>query len=82
MFYTHIILGGIALLIGWLQFNKKLRLKNVSVHKSIEKIYVISVLLCAISGFYIGYFATGGIIAKTGFMTMAVACNDELNYSY
>ena len=23
MFYTHIVLGGIALLIGWLQFNKK-----------------------------------------------------------
>lgn len=73
MFYTHIVLGGIALLIGWLQFNKKLRLKNVSLHKSIGKIYVISVLLSAISGFYIGYFATGGIIAKTGFMTMAVA---------
>ena len=73
MFYTHIILGGIALLIGWLQFNKKLRLKNIKLHKNLGKIYVISVLLSAISGFYIGYFATGGIIAKSGFMTMALA---------
>ena len=73
MFYTHIVLGGIALLIGWLQFNKKLRLKNLALHKSIGKIYVISVLLSAISGLYIGYFATGGIIAKSGFITMAVA---------
>lgn len=73
MFYTHIILGGIALFIGWLQFNKKLRLKNINLHKKIGKIYVISVLLSGLSGFYIGYFATGGIIAKSGFMTMAAA---------
>ena len=73
MFYTHIVLGGIALLIGWLQFNKKLRLKNINLHKKIGKTYVIAVLLSALSGLYIGYFATGGIIAKSGFMTMALA---------
>ncbi|MBU3012775.1 DUF2306 domain-containing protein [Polaribacter vadi] len=73
MFYIHIILGGIALCIGWLQFNKKFRNKNLKLHKNIGKIYVISVLLSAVSGLYIGYFATGGIIAKSGFMTMAVA---------
>lgn len=73
MFYTHIVLGAIALLIGWLQFNKKLRLNNINLHKKIGKIYVLSVLLSAISGLYIGYFATGGIIAKAGFMSMAVA---------
>jgi uncharacterized membrane protein len=73
MFYTHIILGGSALLIGWLQFNKKLRLKNIDLHRKIGKIYILSVLLSGFTGFYIGYFATGGIIAKSGFMTMAVA---------
>jgi uncharacterized membrane protein len=73
MFYTHIILGGIALLIGWLQFNKKLRLKNINLHRKIGKVYILSVLLSGITGFYIGYFATGGIIAKSGFMTMAAA---------
>ncbi|KGL64218.1 conserved hypothetical membrane protein [Polaribacter sp. Hel1_85] len=72
MFYTHIIFGGIALLIGWLQFNKKLRLKNISFHKKVGKIYVISALLSSFSGFYMGYFATGGIIAKSGFMTLAI----------
>ncbi|MDD7914680.1 DUF2306 domain-containing protein [Polaribacter ponticola] len=73
MFYTHIILGGIALLIGWLQFNKKLRLKNLELHRKIGKIYVLSVLLSAISGLYIGFYASGGIIAKSGFITMAIA---------
>ena len=28
-FYTHIIFGGIALLIGWAQFSTKLRNKNI-----------------------------------------------------
>ena len=73
MFYIHIVFGGIALLIGWLQFNKKLRLKNMQLHRIIGKVYIFSVLLSALSGFYIGYFATGGIIAKSGFMTMAAA---------
>ncbi len=72
MFYTHIVLGGIALLIGWLQFNKKLRLKNIKLHRIIGKFYVISVLLSAISGFYIGLHATGGISPKLGFTTMAL----------
>ena len=73
MFYTHIILGGIALLIGWLQFNKKLRVKNLELHRKIGKIYVVSVLLSAISGLYIGFYASGGIIAKSGFITRAIA---------
>ncbi|APZ44893.1 hypothetical protein BW723_00705 [Polaribacter reichenbachii] len=73
MFYIHIVLGGIALFIGWLQFNKKFRNKYLKRHKNIGKIYIFSVLLSSISGLYIGYFATGGIIAKSGFMTMAIA---------
>ena len=46
---------------------------DYDLHRKIGKIYVISVLLSAISGLYIGYFATGGVIAKSGFMTMAIA---------
>lgn len=72
MFYIHIILGGIALLIGWLQFNKSLRLKNIALHKTIGKLYVIACLFSAISGFYIALYATGGIISKLGFTTMAL----------
>lgn len=72
MFYTHIILGGIALLIGWLQFNKKLRLKNIELHRKIGKVYIISVLLSAISGFYIALHATGGLSPKLGFTAMAL----------
>jgi uncharacterized membrane protein len=69
-FYIHIIFGGIALIIGWSQFSKKLRLKHIQWHRVIGKIYVISVLLSALSGIYIGFFAMGGIIAATGFVSL------------
>ncbi|TVZ57062.1 putative membrane protein [Lutibacter sp. Hel_I_33_5] len=72
MFYTHIILGGIALIIGWLQFNKKLRVKKIQLHRKIGKVYVVSCLLSGISGFYIALYATGGISPKLGFASMAI----------
>ncbi len=67
-FYMHISFGGLALLVGWLQFNKRLREKYRVVHRTIGKIYVLSVWLSALGVGYIGFFAEGGIIAFLGFM--------------
>lgn len=71
-FYTHIVLGGVALLIGWIQFNAKLRLNKPYIHKFIGKTYVISVLLSSFSGFYIALFADEGLWASLGFSCLAV----------
>lgn len=71
-FYTHISLGGIALLVGWSQFSEKFRRKNLRLHRIIGKIYVVSVLLSALCGIYIGFFATGGIIPAVGFITLGI----------
>ena len=71
-FYTHIILGGVALLIGWLQFNSKLRIKNLSVHRAIGKIYIMCVLPSSLAGIGIGFFATGGFITATGFICLGI----------
>jgi CubicO group peptidase (beta-lactamase class C family)/uncharacterized membrane protein len=71
-FYTHITFGGIALLIGWLQFSKKLRKKYLNLHRWIGKIYVGSVLLSGTAGFYIALNATGGISPILGFSIGAV----------
>jgi uncharacterized membrane protein len=68
-FYGHIVLGGLALLIGWLQFSNKLRRKHIKLHRAIGKIYVISV---SISGIYIALYATGGIISILGFFTLGM----------
>ncbi len=71
-FYTHIILGGIALLIGWIQFNKKFRINNIATHKKIGKIYMICVALSAIAGMYIAFYATGGWVTSLAFITLDI----------
>jgi uncharacterized membrane protein len=71
-FYTHISLGGFALLIGWLQFVKRIRIKNVTIHKTIGKCYVITVLGSGLASLYIAYFATGGIISSLGFTSLGL----------
>lgn len=71
-FYTHISLGGLALLIGWTQFNESLRKKNLNLHRNLGKVYIISVLFSGFSALYIAYFATGGIISTLGFSCLAI----------
>ena len=56
----------------WIQFSKRMHTTYVKWHRTLGKIYVVMTLLCAISGFYIGFFATGGWIPATGFIAMAL----------
>jgi hypothetical protein len=72
-FYTHIFFGGIALLIGWLLFVRKIRVSYLSIHRNIGKVYVVSVLLASLAGIYIGFYATGGWVAATGFICLGIA---------
>lgn len=71
-FYIHISFGGIALLIGWMQFLTKLRQNKMNLHRRIGKVYVVSVLISGIMGFYIGLNATGGLSPVLGFTSMAL----------
>ncbi len=71
-FYTHIVFGGVALLVGWIQFNAKLRLNRPHIHRFIGKIYVVTVLLSSFAGFYIALFADNGLWASLGFSCLAV----------
>lgn len=71
-FYTHITLGGIALLIGWAQFNVKLRTNKLKLHRQIGKVYVTAALFSSFAGMYIALFATGGIIASLGFICLGI----------
>ena len=71
-FYTHIFFGGLSLLIGWMQFSSRLRTNNLTLHKRIGKIYLISVLFSSIAGIYIGFYATGGLISSLGFICLGI----------
>ncbi|MGS2760997.1 DUF2306 domain-containing protein [Sinomicrobium sp. M5D2P9] len=71
-FYGHIAFGGLALLVGWLQFGAKWRQRNIGLHRKIGKVYVLSVLISGLCGFFIGFYATGGIIPASGFISLSV----------
>ena len=71
-FYTHVSFGGIALLIGWSQFSKKIRDKKIKLHRTLGKIYLIAVMLAGVAGFYLAIHSEGGVIANFGFGGMAL----------
>ena len=61
------------MLSGWSQFSNRLRSKYLTLHRWLGKVYVLSVLLSGLAGLYIAWFATGGLIAVTGFSGLAIA---------
>ncbi|WP_300672793.1 DUF2306 domain-containing protein [Soonwooa sp.] len=71
-FYTHIIFGGLALLIGWIQFVPKWRNKNLKRHRKIGQLYIIFVLLSSVAGIGIATKATGGIVPALGFASLGI----------
>ena len=71
-FFIHIYLGGISLLVGWSQFSKRIRSTRLKLHRLLGKIYVVSVLISAIAGFYVALFANGGIVSQLGFSFLAI----------
>ena len=72
-FYLHVGLGALALLIGGFQFISKLRDRFKALHRTVGKIYVVSVFISAVAGLGIAVFAEGGIVAKLGFAGLAIA---------
>lgn len=71
-FYGHITFGGIALMIGWSQFSKRIRTKRLQLHKKLGKVYVLSVLISGVCGVYIAFYATGGWITSLGFLGLGM----------
>lgn len=69
-FYGHIVFGGLALMSGWSQFSKKIRSKNLKLHRNLGKFYVLTVLVSGVCGVYIAFFATGGLITSLGFICL------------
>jgi uncharacterized membrane protein len=71
-FYGHILFGGLALMVGWVQFSKRFRNSNLYRHRLIGRIYVIAVAVSGICGVYIAFYATGGLVAKLGFLSLGI----------
>lgn len=73
MLYTHVTTAIIAISIGWIQFISKLRAKSYRLHKIIGRIYSGCIVLSGISGIYLSFYATGGLISTLGFLMLSLA---------
>ena len=71
-FYTHITLGGLALLIGWTQFIPSWRDRHLKIHRNTGKVYVVAALVSSLAAIYIALYATGGIIPSLGFICLGI----------
>ena len=72
-FYAHVIFAVFSLLGGFTQFSKRIRRQYPQVHRTIGKIYILTILLFAApSGFIIGIHANGGFWSQLSFCLLAV----------
>lgn len=67
MLYLHIINGIVALVIGPFTLFSNFREKNIKRHRMMGKVYMIGILLGSVSGLYLAFYATGGLVSQLGF---------------
>ncbi|SDC94515.1 Predicted membrane protein [Terribacillus halophilus] len=72
MLGVHIITSIFALVLGPFLLMEKIRQKNKVLHKRLGYIYTAGVIGGGLSGLYLAYYATGGVIAQTGFGLLAI----------
>lgn len=72
LFYVHIAFGGVALMTGWVQFSERIRNRNMRLHRTLGKIYVIAVLISGISGVYLSFYSNDGMITHLGFGLLGI----------
>ncbi|HEX4543311.1 MAG TPA: DUF2306 domain-containing protein [Candidatus Acidoferrum sp.] len=69
---THIIGGSVALLAGPWQFSRRLRRRNLTLHRWLGKIYLLGVLVGSLAGFASALHSEGGLVTHFGFGILAV----------
>jgi uncharacterized membrane protein len=71
-FYAHIVGGGIALSVGWTQFMKSWRKRNLRLHRFLGKLYVLMVCVSGVAAVYIAFNTSTGWVAGLGFGSLGV----------
>ena len=73
IFYVHVYSAIFVLLAGFTQFNSKILSRYPKIHKWLGYFYAgIVLFLAAPSGIFIGWFANGGLMAKTSFVILGI----------
>lgn len=67
----HLGGGGVALALGAFQLNAALRSRRIQLHRIMGRVYVVSVILSAVSGLRMAVASQGGMVAHVGFGLLA-----------
>lgn len=68
----HIIPSGLALILGAFQFNSGLRKRWTNIHRNCGRAYVIFVLIGALGGLSLAWYAPHSPATRLGFASLAV----------
>jgi len=68
----HLFGGSIAMIVGAIQLNSRLRTKFISVHRWLGRLYVLAVIVGGIAGFILALSSSGGLVTHFGFGLMGV----------
>ncbi|WP_456276328.1 DUF2306 domain-containing protein [Bacillus sp. AK128] len=71
--YIHIVTAALPLIMGPFLFIKKLRNRNLLLHRNLGKAYVLMILISSTVGIYLSFYAHGGIFAILGFLCLDLA---------
>lgn len=68
----HFLGGGIALITGALQLNRRLRTRFLPVHRWLGRLYVLAVATGGVAALELALHASGGLVATAGFGLLAM----------
>jgi uncharacterized membrane protein len=64
---VHFLFGGIAIVVGALQVNRRLRTRCVVLHRWLGRIYVLAVAIGGVAGIVLALSSSAGPLASAGF---------------
>ncbi len=68
----HFIGGAIAIVTGAFQFSRSLRIKYLSLHRLLGRLYVGAIIFSGVAGFVLAVNSVGGVYVRSGFGIMAI----------
>jgi uncharacterized membrane protein len=67
---VHFVGGGLALLLGPWQFNRRMRTRRLQLHRGMGRVYLVSVVGSSVASLFLAVRADGGFPAAVGFAAM------------
>lgn len=71
-FFIHVFSSLFALLAGFTQFSKTIRIKHKNIHRTVGMLYVLNVLLITgPAGLIMSFYANGGLSSRIAFVLLS-----------